>query len=62
MSVQGKGGPYPLMDVLDRILDKGLVIDVGQRVRLGERELAASGENAVVVRSEIHPNDTDPTW
>lgn len=51
-----------LLDVLDRILDKGMVIDVGQRVRLGERELTASGESAVVTHCETHADDTDPTW
>lgn len=47
------------MDVLDRILDKGMVIDAGQRVRLAELELTAS---TVLISCEVHPNDTDPTW
>ena len=58
MAVEYESGSSSLIDVLDRILDKGIVLDAWARVSPGGIDLAASKARVVVAARATRLNFT----
>lgn len=54
MAVERESGSSSLIDVLDRILDKGIVIDPWARISLGGIDLAGAEACVVVASMDIY--------
>jgi hypothetical protein len=54
MAVEREAGSSSLIDLLDRILDKGIVVDPWSRIALGGIDLARSRSRLVVASMDIH--------
>lgn len=54
MAVERESGSSSLIDVLDRILDKGIVIDPWARISLGGIDLAGAEARVVVASMDIY--------
>jgi len=61
MAVERAAGGSSLIDVLDRVLDKGIVIDAWVRVSLLGIDLVTIGAQVVVVSVETYQQRSDPT-
>lgn len=58
MSVVRKPAGLELIDLLDRVLDKGIVVDASSRLHLGVANLISHRKHVVVASIETHLRHT----
>jgi gas vesicle structural protein len=58
MSMQRVSGSSSLVDVLDRVLDKGIVMDAWARISLAEIDLGAGKARLTIAQADGRPDNT----